>query len=125
MLISRFKHTLIIVPDCFLIFWFCIERKQVYYTWITYTPVLLVNIRLLFSLCVKYAEICVFSDPPFPVCGQNGIRISPYLDRISDFVQIWENADTILFANGKIRIRESPYFGIIHAVSCWIFSVIT
>ena len=86
--ISRFIHTLIIVQDCFLIFWFCIKGNLVYYPWITYTPVLLVNIQLLFSHCVKYAEIRAFSDPYFPVCGQDRIGIFPYLDRISENTDI-------------------------------------
>ena len=42
----------------------------------------------------------------FSVYGQNGIRIFPNL----------ENTHTILPKYGKIRIRESPYFGIFHAV---------
>ena len=108
-----------------LIFWFFIKGNQLYYTWITYTPVSLVGIQLLFSHCVKYAEIRDFSNPYFPVCGQNRIRIFSYLDRIGDSVQIRENTDTILPTYGKIRIREIPYFGIFHAVSCWTFSVIT
>ena len=47
---------------------------------------------------VKYG----FSDPYFPVYG--------------DSVQIRENTDRILHKYGKIRIRESPYFGIFHTV---------
>ena len=81
--ISRFTHTLIIVSDCFLIFWFLIKENQV----------LLVSIELLFSYCVKYVEIRAFSDLYFPVCGQNRIFISLYLHRISDSVQIRENTD--------------------------------
>ena len=42
----------------------------------------------------------------FPVYGQNGIRIFPNL----------ENTQMILPIYGKIRIRESLYFGIFHAV---------
>ena len=57
-----------------------------------------------------------FSDPCFPVYGQNRIRIFSYLDRIGDFVQIQENTDTILPTYGKIRIRQSPYFGVFHTV---------
>ena len=57
-----------------------------------------------------------FSDPYFPVYGQNRIRIFPYLDRIGGFVQIQENTDTILPTYGKIRIRQSPYFGVFHTV---------
>ena len=95
--ISKFTHTLIIVPGCFLIFWFCIKGNKVYYTWITYTLVLLVSIQLLFSHCVKYAEIRALSDPYFPVCGQNRFSIFPYLDGIRkygyDSVHIQENMD--------------------------------
>ena len=65
---------------------------------------------------MKYTEIRAVSDLYFTVCGQNRIRIFPYLDRISDSVQIRENTDAILPTYGKIRIRESPYFGIFHAV---------
>ena len=117
--ISRFTHTFIyglFIPDCFLIFWFCIKGNQVYCTWNTYTPVLLVSIQLLFSHCVKYAQIQAFSDPYFPVCGQNHIRIFPYLDRISNSVQKRVNTDTILSIYRKFRIRESPYLGIFHTV---------
>ena len=32
------------------------------------------------------------------------------MDRISEFVHIGENKDTILFIYGKIRIRKSPHF---------------
>ena len=42
----------------------------------------------------------------FPVYGQNGIRIFPNL----------ENTQMILPIYGKIRVRESLYFGIFHAV---------
>ena len=34
----------------------------------------------------------------------------------SGSVQIGENTDTILLTYGKIRVRESPYFGILHVV---------
>ena len=54
--VSKFTHTIIIVRECFLIFWFCIKENQVYYNWITYRLVLLVSIQLLFSRCIKYAE---------------------------------------------------------------------
>ena len=54
--VSKFTHTIIIVGECFLIFWFCIKENQVYYNWITYRLVLLVSIQLLFSRCIKYAE---------------------------------------------------------------------
>ena len=103
--ISMFTDTLIIIPDCFLIFWFCIKGNQIYYTWITYTPASLVSIQLLFFHWVKYAETRAFSDTYFPVYGQNLIRTSPCLNRISD-----------------IRIRESPYFGIFHSVLLNILS---
>ena len=93
--IKRFTDTSIIDPDCFLIFWFCIKGNQVYYTWITYTPVLLVNIQLLFSYCVKYVKIRAFSDPYFPVCRRNRIRISPYLDRISPILSRYPYLDRI------------------------------
>ena len=33
------------------------------------------------------------------------------MDRISEFVHIRENKDTILFIYGKIRMRKSPHFG--------------
>ena len=97
--ISMFTDTLIIIPDCFSIFWFCIKGNQIYYTWITYTPASLVSIQLLFSHWVKYAETRAFSDTYFPVYGQNRIRTLPCLNRISD-----------------IRIRESHYFGIFQSV---------
>ena len=78
--ISTFTDTLIIAPDCFLVFWFSIKGNQVYNTWITYTPALLVSFQLLFSHCVKYVEARAFCDPYLPVCGQNRIRIFQYLD---------------------------------------------
>ena len=65
------------------------------------------------------AEIPAFSDPYFPVYGQNRIRIFPYLDRIEDSVQLRENTDTILLTYGKIRLekaRISANIGIFHAV---------
>ena len=67
---------------------------------------------------MKYAEIRAFSDPYFPVYGENLIRIFSYLNRIGDSgsAQIRENTDTILFTYGKTRVRESPYFDIFHAV---------
>ena len=40
-------------------------------------------------------------------------------------MQIRKNTDTILPIYGKIEIRNSPYLGIFHALSCWTFSVIT
>ena len=51
----------------------------------------------------------------------------PYLKErnFSDSVQKRENTDRILSIHGKIRVRESPYFGTFHAKSCWTFSVIT
>ena len=53
--------------------------------------------------------------------GLSLFRIFPYMDRIvSVFSRIWteiqENTDTILPTYGKIRIRESPYFAIFHAL---------
>ena len=48
-----------------------------------------------------------FSDPYFPVYGQNRIRIFPYLVRIGNSVQIQENTVMILETYGKIRSRES------------------
>ena len=128
-----FKVFLFFIQDYLLFqivsrfFWFCIKRNQVYYTEVTYKPVLLVGIQLLFSHCVKYVEIRAFSDPCFPVCEQNRIRIFPYLGRtrISDSVQIRENTDKVLSIYGKIRIRESSYFSIFHAVSSWTFTFIT
>ena len=119
--ISTFTDTLIIAPDCFLVFWFSIKGNQVYYTWITYTPALLVSFQLLFSHCVKYVEARAFSDP----------YLFPYVGRIvSVFSSIWtvqirENADMILSICAKIGIRESLHFGISRVVSCWTFSVIT
>ena len=70
----------------FLTFWICIKGNQVYYTWITYIPFLSVCNQPLFFHCVKYAKIRAFSNPYFPVCGQNNIR-------------------------GKIQIRVCPYTG--------------
>ena len=101
--IWRFRHTLVVVLDCFLIFWFCIKENQVYYTWITYTPVLLVSIQLLFSHCVKYAKIrvslSVFSRMwtesyrHLPVFGQN-LRFCPNTGKYEyDLVHIRENTD--------------------------------
>ena len=52
-----------------------------------------------------------FCDPHFLVYGQNRIRSFLYMDRISEFVHIRENKDTILFIYGKIRMRKNPYFG--------------
>ena len=49
--------------------------------------------------------------------GFSLILIFLYLDRISESVGIRENTDTILCIYGKIRIRESLYLGIFHAVS--------
>ena len=67
---------------------------------------------------VKYVEIRTFSCPCFPGYGQNRIRIFPY---ICDSVHIRENTDTIPLIYGKIRIRESPDFGVFHAVtSIWL-----
>ena len=48
--------------------------------------------------CVKYAKIQAFSDLYFLVYRQNRIRIFP------------------CFIYEKMRIRESPYFGIFHVV---------
>ena len=56
----------------------------------------------------------------FPVYGLNGIRIFPYMDQIVESATlsiVRENAGTILSIYGKIRIRESPHFGILHAMS--------
>ena len=33
------------------------------------------------------------------------------MDRILEFVHIWENKDTILFIYGEIRMRKRPHFG--------------
>ena len=52
-----------------------------------------------------------FCDPHFLVYGQNRIRSFLYMDRISEFVHIRENKDTILFIYGKVRMRKSPHFG--------------
>ena len=93
-------------------FWFCIKGNQVYYTWITYTTVLLVSIQLLFSYYVEYVKIRAFSDPYFPVCGRNRIRISPYLDRISPILSRYPYLDwigEILSRYGKTRIQFCPY----------------
>ena len=45
----------------------------------------------------------------FLVYGNNRIHIFSYLG-------LREKSDMILPTYGKIRIRESPYFGIFHAV---------
>ena len=68
------------------------------------------------SHCMKFTEIQTFCYLYFLVDGQNRIRTFSYLDRIGDSVQIWENRDTILSICGKIRIRESPYFGLCQVV---------
>ena len=110
----------------FLIFWFCPKGNQVYYTWITYTSVLLlVNIQLLFFHCMKYAEIQTCSNVYPPVCGQNRFRIFLFLDRIPISVQIWENADAILVIYRKMQVRESLYLDLFHAGSCRTLLVIT
>ena len=104
--ISRFTHTLIIVPGCFLIFSFRIKGNQVYYTCITYIPVLLVS-----------TELFVLSLWNMAKYGLSVIRILPYVDIIvSVFSSIWNiqirirgNTDTILCRYGKIRIRESSH----------------
>ena len=44
------------------------------------------------------------------------IRFFLHLDRIGDSVWRLENTDMILSIYGKIRIRESPYLDIFHAV---------
>ena len=49
-----------------------------------------------------------FCDPHFLVYGKNRIQSFLYMDRISEFVHIRENKDTILFIYGKIRMRKSP-----------------
>ena len=94
----------IIVPDCFLIFWFCIKGNQVYYTWITYTPALLASIQLLFSFCMKYVKIQGFSDSIFycmwaesylyfPVFGNN-LWFCPNIGKYRyNSVHIQENKD--------------------------------
>ena len=89
----------------FLDFWLCIKGNQVYYTWITYTSVLLVSIQLLFSHCAKYAEIRVSSDPYFPESAQNHIHIF----RKDNFgkIQIWFYPYTE--KNGSNKARISAY----------------
>ena len=66
----------------------------------------------------RYVEARAFFDPHFPVYGQN--RIFPYNTRIiqirENIVQIRENMDTILFIYWQIWTKESPYFGIFHAM---------
>ena len=62
---------------------------------------------------MKNAEKWAFRDPYFHVYGQNRQRIFPYLDRFFDSVKIRENTDMILSIYGKLRIRESPCFGIL------------
>ena len=52
--------------------------------------------------CEEYAEMRAFSDPYFPVYGQNSIRISLYKDRIVD---------------RKKQTRESPYFGVFYTLN--------
>ena len=88
--ILKFTDTLIIVPDCFLIFWFCIKGHQAYYSWISNAPALLVSIQLLFSHCVKYVKIRALSDPYFPKCEQYRIRTGKYG---YDSVYIRENTE--------------------------------
>ena len=62
--------------------------------------------------CIKYAEIQAFSDPYFPVYGQNHIRILLYF--------IYENIFHIFhifhISVFHMQIRESLYFGIFHVV---------
>ena len=50
----------------------------------------------------KYAEIRAFSDPHFPAYGQNCTRIFPYLDRISDPLEITEK-----YGYDSAHIREN------------------
>ena len=52
-----------------------------------------------------------FCDPHFPVYEQNRVRSFLYMDRITEFVHIRENKDTILLIYGKIRMRKRPHFG--------------
>ena len=58
-------------------------------------------------------KLLAFCDPHFLIYGQNRIRSFLYMDRILEFVHIWENKDTILFICGKIRIRKSLHFGVV------------
>ena len=51
-----------------------------------------------------------FCYPDFLVYGQNHIRIFLYMDRMLEFVHIWEKKDTILFIYGKIRMREPVFW---------------
>ena len=67
--ISRFTDTLIIVSNCFLIFWFCIKGKQVYCTWISCTPALLVSIQLLFSLLNIFSQNLDLRENKFYQCA--------------------------------------------------------
>ena len=52
-----------------------------------------------------------FCDLHFLVYGQNRIRSFLHMDRISEFVHIRENKDTILLIYGKMRMRKRPHFG--------------
>ena len=123
--ISRFTYTLIIIPDCFLIFWFCIKRNQVYYTWFTYTPIFLVSIQLLFCHCMKYVKVRTFSDPYFPAFGQNIIFL--YLDRIYDirdllFLNTGKYRSDSVHIQKNIDQTKSIFWHISHSVLLIIFS---
>ena len=60
-------------------------------------------------LCSVFSRLWTKSYTYFPVYEQN--------HRIYDSIHKRENADTILSIYEKIRNRESPHFGILHAMS--------
>ena len=88
-----------LVPDCFLIFWFCIKGNQVYYTWMIYTPVILVSIQLPFShwnmgfLWSVFSLVWAELYPYFPIFGRN-LKFCPSTGKCGyNSVHIWENKD--------------------------------
>ena len=91
---------------------FCID-----YTWITYTPVLLVSIQLLFSHCVKYAEIWKFSDR---------IRIFQYFDRISDFGIFRHISRSVLLNifSHNLDLHENMFYQGAKIICVWIYELI-
>ena len=104
-----------LVPDCFLIFWFCIKGNQVYYTWMIYTPVILVSIQLPFShwnmgfLWSVFSLVWAELYPYFPIFGRN-LKFCPSKGKCGyNSVHIWENKD-----------QRKPGFRYFHAVeSSW------
>ena len=63
---------------------------------------------------MKYVKIRGFSGPYFPVYRQKRIRIFPNI--VDSFLK-QGNTDVILSIYGKIGIRESPDFGVFHAMT--------